>query len=247
MNIYICSNLSEWLNKFDQIVRDVVRENKIPINAVYSTTAVEDILSQLPHAPASSLYFLDEELKSGIDGVSLIQKIGEHDHSAYMILVTPQDNLIDLSSYSHHKPMNDIMKDNLNITTRERILKCLENAMMQHIGQTNVDYLQLKIKNTTISIKPSSIYCIDTGTSRKIIIYTKTTRQSFNYSLGKIKKKLDASFYPCSRTCIINLYHVSHVDKQKHQVFLENGMSRTVSGFRMNQVYKQWLKCKPPH
>ena len=176
MNIYICSNLSEWLNTFNQIVHEVVRENNMPISNIYTVSDAEEILDLIPQAPASSVYFLEQEFKSGAVGASIIERINQHDTTAHIILVTHNDYLFDLSPHHHKKTMN-------YKTTWERVKECLQSAIAYHEADTLL--LHLKTKDINIAINQPSIYCIEAKRYKKITVYSKTTHSVSRLNFSK--------------------------------------------------------------
>ncbi|NLL76976.1 MAG: response regulator transcription factor [Clostridiales bacterium] len=223
--IYICEDNENQLAHLKKIISDIIMIEDMDASIVCVTFSPYQLLSYLSEHRTPSLYFLDVNLNTAMDGFSLAQEIRKHDPRGFIVFITAYDELSHLAFKYKVEAMDYILKssrEELSSRMRECILKALELYTLP--TNTVQKAIALKIDGRIISIKLSDIYCIETSAeAHKIRIYKRNGYTELFYSLKNIVKLLDESFFQCHKSCIINLTHVKEVNKKKCLVILENG------------------------
>jgi two-component system response regulator AgrA len=223
--VYICDDDENQLQHFNKLVSNTIMIEDMDASIVCATSSPYQLLSYLTEHKTPSLYFLDVNLNTSIDGFALAREIRKYDPRGFIVFVTVHSELSYLSFKYKVEAMDYIIKsDSKDISSRIR--ECILKALELYTLPTNTiqKAIALKIDGRIISMKLPDIYCIETSVeAHKIRIYKRNGYTELFYSLKKIVKLLDESFFQCHKSCIINLSHVKEVNIKNCLVILENG------------------------
>lgn len=223
--IYICEDDTAQLMHLKKIIYNTIMIEDMDASIVCAASSPDHLLTYLSAHRSPSLYFLDIDLKAAMDGFALAQEIRKHDPRGFIVFITSHGEFSHLSFKYKTEAMDYILKDNPK-ELPSRIRDCIFNALEIYTMPTNTvqKAIALRIDGRIISIKLPDIYCIETSDeAHKIRIYKSNGYTELFYSLKKIVKLLDDSFFQCHKSCIINLTHVREVDMKSCLVTLENG------------------------
>lgn len=222
--VYICDDDENQLQHFKKLVSNTIMIEDMDASIVCTTSSPYQLLSYLTEHKTPSLYFLDINLNTSMDGFSLAREIRKYDPRGFIVFVTVHSELSYLSFKYKVEAMDYIIKGSKELSSRMR--ECILKALELYTLPTNTiqKAIALKIDGRIISMKLPDIYCIETSTeAHKIRIYKRNGYTELFYSLKKIEKLLDDSFFQCHKSCIINLSHVKEVNIKNCLVTLENG------------------------
>ncbi len=223
--IYICEDDEIQLTHFKKLISDTIMIEDMDASIVCAVSSPYHLLSYLCEHPTPSLYFLDIKLNTSMDGFLLAQEIRKQDPRGFIVFITTHSELSYLSFHYRVEAMDYILKDEPDELI-SRIRGCIRRSLELYTLPTNTvqKAIALKIDGRIISLQLDDIYCIQTSyEAHKIRIYKRNGYTELFYSLKKIEKLLDDSFFKCHKSCIINLTHVKEVNIKNCLVLLDNG------------------------
>lgn len=175
-----------------------------------------------------SVYFLDIELNTSINGIDVARLIREKDESSYIIFITAYEKFAFLTYKYKLRVMDYIVKP----IKQESIRECLQAI---HESEKNKKSMEYKIhkKNYILDIKSGwKQYRIDIRDiiyleviKNKIIIYTETGQISFFSTLKDIRDKLSSmradSIIACHKSYLVNIKKIKQIDSM--DLIMSNG------------------------
>jgi DNA-binding LytR/AlgR family response regulator len=181
------------------------------------------------------ILFLDVEM-SGMDGLSLAEKIKHIDRHTYIIFVSNYPKYMQDSFRTHPfyyliKPLSD------------DIFSKIMNDIISNIEAEHklVTLLHLDKKEETVNIK--DIRIIEVNNSRKGILcfhffchktLTKGTIQEW------IAKLSEFDFFQCKRGLLINMIHIHYIEA--HNVIMDNGETVPLSRNNAKKLKERYAK-----
>lgn len=127
------------------------------------------------------------------------------------------------------------------------LIECMHKAFELYNSPANIikKKINFRIGDKTIAMVADEIYTVETAInkSHKIIITEQTRRTLLSCSLSEIEDSLDESFFKCSKSCIVNLNHITQIDHAKRLVRLDNGNICKVSTRKMKHLVMLYDKC----
>ena len=93
--IYLCDDEYIWIEQMEQAVLDFMISSDWALTVTCKTSAPRELLEQLlQHKTSGGIYFLDINLKSEMNGITLGAEIRKLDPEAVLIFVTSHDELV---------------------------------------------------------------------------------------------------------------------------------------------------------
>ncbi|MCL1988584.1 MAG: LytTR family DNA-binding domain-containing protein [Firmicutes bacterium] len=238
LKIFICEDNTEHLHNIQKHIDNYILIEDLDMEIAYVGTSPQQLLQYFDDCERKSekvtgLYFLDIDLNCDIDGISLADKIRQHDPRGFIVFVTADAKSHLLTFEYKIEAMDYIVKgeDNFNVRIRE----CVKNAHSRYnskiINALQTNFVFELSKGHTISIDTANILYFETSQDKphNLNIYTKETKHQFRGSLKVIAKKLDKNFFRCHRSYIVNIKKITMFDSIVHQITLENGAVLDVS------------------
>ena len=243
LKYFICEDRPRDRDVVLKAIKNVVMiENYTMILGMVTDSPHELIKYLENHTTSTGIYFLDYDLRNTMTGIELAEKIREYDPRGFIIMVTAMPeamplvfkykieamDFIDKSDFS--KLVNDVEK-NVRIAYDRYNKKSEENYKVLSIKQgdnmTYVDFDQIISIETVLDRTTHKL--ILTGPERKILFW--------GY-LKHIIKKLDERFFYLSQSYIVNLHHVTDLDKAARDITMSNGTRFIIPMKKMQQIRK---------
>lgn len=231
LNIYICEDDKTQRNLMTEYVNKVIMIEDYDLKLILSTDDPYKVLSTIDDNPNVGLYFLDIELASDMNGLTLAQQIRKKDPRGFIVFVTTHSEMCYMTFTYKVEALDFILKDDQD-NLHMRIHQCIHNAYSRYSAvnnHTNQIYA-VKIGDKEYCIPVEEILYIETSTSpHKVIMHTPTRILEFNGKIKEIKDELGSNFIICHRSTVINKKHLREVDLKKRTVTLSNGEVCVVS------------------
>lgn len=238
MNIIICEDRKEYIERICKIVKDVLEERGLEYN-IKAFKNYEQTINYVKslNSYEDCLYILDIDLKQDKNGLSLGREIRNIDeYKGEMIYVT---------SYIHQ--MQNVFKYKLKILDfidkgydmENSIREALNAYLKIYKDKIENESLIFKVGTNVFIIKPSDIICIETDKSKKkIIIYTINNQISINLTLKEIQEDLSNQFVQIHRSIIVNKEHIKMVENMNGDLYvvLTGGIKEIVSKRREKEI-----------
>lgn len=225
IDVYICEDNPKQLNLFTQYIKDTIMIEALDMKIAKATSDPHMILKEILTAQHIGLFFLDIDLKSDMDGLTLAQRIRKEQPRCFIIFITSHSEMSFLTFQYKVEALDFIIKDT-NEHIKSKIHECLLNvqekytSISNNINKTFIIYQGDKC----ITVDYSEILFFETSTNiHKILLHAQKRVIEFNGQLKDIEQQLDYRFYRCHRSYIINKDNIAEVDFDNLTVHMRNG------------------------
>lgn len=224
LNVVICDDTHS------ESIRDAVEPiiNELSIGKIVMVEKSPDkVLEYINYNKAPTVYFLDIELNSYINGIHMARLIREKDSFSYIVFITAHEEFAFLT-YKYKLNVLDYIVKPVN---NEDIKYCIESiCKLENQKKVKEDDAQ---KDYILNIKSGwKQYRIDVRDityieviKNKIIIHVETGQISFFSTLKDFRDKLSSvgfkSIVVCHKSYMVNLKKVSCIDK--NNIIMKNG------------------------
>lgn len=231
LSIYICDDIPEQAENIRQVVDTltILKDWDISIQGTYS--APEELLASLKTEGMPGLYFLDIELHASMDGLQLAQQIRQKDPDGFLVFVTTHDEYIAATFQYQLEALDFIIKDS-EITLTDSLKRVLDTAYSRYLSR-------LPFRPELFSFKSGSrvhlfemndiLYAESVSETHQTRIYTTTAQLAGTETLKELYQRLDDSFLFCHRSYIVNMNHVTSIDRKTKKLTLNSGKELPVS------------------
>lgn len=231
IDIYICEDNQKQLNLFKKYILDSIMIECLDMNIVLATPDPHEILRKIMTASNTGLFFLDIDLKSDVNGLTLAQRIRQIQPRCFIIFITSHSEMSFLTFQYKVEALDFIIKDTPE-HIKSKIHECLldvENKYTSLNNSANRTFM-INQNDKRITIDYSDIVFFETSSNiHKIILHAKKCVLEFTGQLKDIEKQLDYRFYRCHRSYLINKDNILEVDFNELMVYMNNGETCPVS------------------
>lgn len=210
MNILICDDQIEYLEKVREVIRNWSREKRVKVK-VASNLSAEEII-KAANFDKYHLAFLDIEMEE-MSGIELAKKLKEINTDISIAFVTNYDSYV--YEAFEIEVLQYIYKNNL---TRQ-VPKVLDRVQKRWQEKQGMFYYS--VRRTPCSIRFDEIYYMEVQ-GRKMYLHTEDETIEFSGRIKDVIKELpDDSFIQCYRSYIVNLNKIKKI--QYNTITLDNG------------------------
>lgn len=238
--VYICEDNEQQLSLYKSAIEKYISENEADeFELSCITTNPMQLLDHLKNHIRQSIYFLDINLGlEFINGIELGAEIRKFDPLGYIILITTHTEMAPLTFQYMIEAMDYISKDEDNVEMRIR--RCLDNIIVLQHNSHKAGPAHLTIGTQIIPLSDIYSISIKSGKSHNIEIYSSNSLLYFRGALKDILAKLDSTFFRCHKSCIVNLNHVTGMDRHNRCLSLDNGTTVPYA-YRLSREIRQRL------
>lgn len=244
MNIYICEDTKEQLDKMTKIVSDTVMIEDLDMTLALSASHPDQILEAIKEETSVGLYFLDVDLQADINGIELAEKIRQYDPRGFIVFVTTHSELSYLTFTYRIEALDYIIKDDFNKSknmVRDCILKA-EERYRKSEGEM-VKCFHIDSNDKVIHMDYDKILFFETSPSaHKIILNGDNRIVEFYGKMKEIESQLDERFLRCHQSYIVNRDRIKEIQKKERLAIMDNGQTCDIS-VRGLKVFKNIIKA----
>lgn len=237
LNIYLCEdNAKQRALETDYIEKTILIED-FDIQLVCSTSNPHELIDCLKAQSQTGLYFLDIDLGSDLNGLTLAQEIRKYDPRGFIVFVTTHSEMSYMTFTYKVEAMDFIIKDDPK-ELQNRIHQCIINAYTKYSSNNNTE------ANFVVSM-PDKKYCIayndivyfeTSPNPHKVLLHTINSVMEFQGKLKDILAMLDERFALCHRSFLINKNHIKEIDLKDRTVIMSNNDICVVSAKMMKTL-----------
>lgn len=241
IKVFVCEDNKEQREKFTKTIEDIIMIENFDMEMTLSTETPDDIINYLKNNNISGLYFLDVDLKADINGIKLAELIREHDPRGFIVFVTTHAEMSYLTFIYKVEAMDYIIKDNYN-NVKERIHQCIINANQKYSSKATdlQKNFTIKIYDKIINIEYNKILFFETSTTiHKVVLHAIDRKMEFYANMKDVEDKLDARFYRCHRSFLVNKDHIKEIDMNNRIIQMVNGEECLVSTRLVKNLIKK--------
>lgn len=232
LKVFICEDNDMQRDKVTKYIENNILIEGFDMEVALSTSNPKEVIDYLSKNGVHGLYFLDIDLNTDINGITLAAEIRKYDPVGCIVFITTMSEMSLFTFKYRVEAMDYIIKDNY-YEIQERIRNCMIDASKRYSEKTT----NLK-KNFTIKINDRIMYLpldeilfFETSSERNWIIVHAVDRQiRFYSSMKEIEEKLDSRFYRCHKSYILNKDNIKEVDLKNKIAYMKNGGECLISG-----------------
>lgn len=243
VDVYVCEDNLKQLELITDLIKKSILIEELDMQIALSTRDPHEVLKALDTAEHTGLFFLDIDLKSDMDGLTLAQRIRTIQPRCFIVFITSHSEMIFLTFQYKVEALDCIIKDTPE-KMQPKIHDCLLNATEKHLAQNGPARKNFIIHygERCMTVSYDDIYFFETSNQiHKIILHGKNKVLEFHGQLKDIEPDLDYRFYRCHRSYIVNTNMIDHVDFTEMVIYFKNGESCPIA-VRMKRGLKKILK-----
>lgn len=207
---------------------------------VQATSDPHDLLKEILTAENTGLFFLDIDLKSDMNGLSLAQRIRQIQPRCFIVFITSHSEMSFLTFQYKAEALDFIVKDNTE-HVKAKIRDCLFDVSNKYTSLNNdiTRTFTITQNEKRIVIDYNDIIYFETSSNiHKIILHSQKRIIEFTGQLKDIEQQLDYRFYRCHTSYIINKDNIADVDFKELLVHMSNGETCPISVRRKKGLKK---------
>lgn len=190
MKIFICEDNNIQRRRIIRSVEEIIEIEKFDMEIALATANPKDIINYVKEKVVeASLYFLDVDLNTDINGIQLADEIRKYDSKGFIVFITAKSECAPLTFKYKVEAMDYIIKDNFN-DIHERIHQCITSANTKCLSRTTRPEKNfiISINDRTMMIEPEKILFFETAYFKNRVVLHAVDRQLQFYSnLKKIE------------------------------------------------------------
>ncbi|MFA7573612.1 MAG: LytTR family DNA-binding domain-containing protein [Lutispora sp.] len=225
LNFIICDDTHA------QSIRDVVEPIIVELNLgkiVIFETKPDKVLDYINNNTNTSVYFIDIELDTTINGIDIARLIRDKDDSSYIVFITAHQEFAFLTYKYRLQVIDYIVKPIRQEDIRDCLQEIHKSEEVKKIqrGLKNQENYILEVKSgwKKYRIDIRDIIYVEV-TRNRIVIHTERGQTSFLATLKEIRDRLccmDAdSFMVCHKSYLVNIKKIKLLDKT--ELIMSNG------------------------
>ena len=249
IDIFICEDNKKHLEIFQKCINNFILMEGFDMRIVQATSDPHNILKEILNTQNTGLFFLDIDLKSDINGLTLAQRIRKIQPRCFIVFITSHSEMSFLTFQYKAEALDFIVKDTAE-HIKSKIRECLLDVNNKYTSLNNgiVKTFTIIQNYKHIVIEYNDIIFFETsGNIHKIILHAKKRVIEFTGQLKNIEQQLDHRFYRCHTSYIINRDNISSVDFKQLIVHMNNGEFCPVSIRKKKRLKDLITACGLPH
>lgn len=232
LDIYICEDDMKQLVKFKNTIANAVMMEPYDMELSVTTANPHEVIEVMKQSNNTGIYFLDIDLKSDIDGFDLSEAIRRYDPRGFIIFITANADMFQLTFKYKCEAMDFIVKGS-ETNIDDRIRECLKEANIRFLGRDNKhkEVFIFKFGDTFSHEEFGNIvfFEINADNTHKVSMYSMQRAVDFRSSLKEVETGLDNRFIRCNNSCIINIDMIENINKRERLVTMKTGQKIDIS------------------
>lgn len=242
MNIYILEDDLYQRIRIKKIIEKIVRLEGFRVKCLFDTGKPEELLSNIHERGNHVLFFLDIKIKeSEKKGLDIAKKIREKDRFAVIVFVTTHSEFSFLTYSYQVSALNFIAKDQSDEKFEKNIRDSLfyVNDGLEEEKPKDVFLFESEYKEFMIPYS-KILYFETLNQPHKIALVSLKQRIEFYGNLSDIEK-MDARFYRCHKSFIVNLNNVIAIDRANKLLLLKNNESCLLARRKIKDISERLI------
>lgn len=239
MKIYICEDDLSQLQYITKIINNYILIENLDMKIKLSTSDPSQILQEIDQE--QSVYFLDIDLHSELNGLELASAIRNTDTHGYIIFITTHDEMAFETFKYQVAALDFILKDQGNLKDNiVRVFQTIQQQLM--IDADDNDTIAIKLNDRILYINLKALIYIETLSNHKLVLHAQNKKSLITGNLKALEQRLPNNFFRAHKSFLVNLDYVDHVDKKQNLIFFQNGASCLVSRRKIKLLTEHKLK-----
>lgn len=210
LNFVLCDDNINFLNSLENALNKLFLKYDFDSKIVFKSTKISDLLDYLQKNNVHVL-FLDINLKSSMNGISVAEKIRQTNKDIYIIFITAYIEYVFLAFQV--KAFDYLPKP----LSPERLEASLLR-LFDDIGSSSNNFICI---NNKTYIKEDDIYFIKRD-GMKLVFATNYNNYEIYSSFKKFFPKLPDNFVRCHKSYIANINNITSVEANRNMITFSN-------------------------
>lgn len=231
IDIFICEDNKKQLDLFTTYISNLILIEGFDMKIVQATSDPHQLLKEILTAENTGLFFLDIDLRSDMNGLTLAQRIRQIQPRCFIVFITSHSEMSFLTFQYKAEALDFIVKDSAE-HIKSKIHECLLDVNSKYTSSNNnvTRTFTINQNDTRIVIDYNDIIFFETSNNiHKIILHARKRVIEFTGQLKDIEQQLDYRFYRCHTSYIINKDNITDIDFKELLVHMNNGETCPVS------------------
>ncbi len=223
--IYLCDNELIWLEQMEQAISDFIISSDWALAIACRASAPQELLNQLmQHRTSGGIYFLDINLRSEMNGITLGAEIRKLDPEAVLVFVTSHDELVMDTFRLKLQATDYILKDSGNLRAQIReTLRVVESRYGRFAGKLSAPRVRLETGGFVHFIIKNDIYFVESEKNQhKLSVHLRSEMFTLAMPLKELAALLGGDFIFCRRGCLVNPLHITALDQKAREIVFDN-------------------------
>lgn len=231
LKIIIVEDNEKQRKSITEIIENIIIREQIDAQVIVSTSEINKVKACLEEIEDNFIAFLDIDLKQSVNGLKLGEYIREKRPQCFLVFITSHSEMSYLTFEYKLEALDFIIKDNVT-QMKSRLEAVLRKAVERSSAKNDNKIFSFETEEAIINMPLKEILFFETATaSHKIRIHSKDRQIEFYGTLVDLTKKLDADFFRCHKSFIVNKAHIKEINKISRTILLDNG-ERCIISFR---------------
>lgn len=225
LKIYICEDIDIQRETLRNTVENIIMIEELDMEIACVSDDPNEIIDTVRNTNEVGIYFLDIDLKTDMNGLTLAQKIREYDPRGFIIFVTTHSEMSYMTFIYKIEALDFILKDDTE-SLGKRIRDCILKAEHRFSSSNNNIHTNftVKVAEKTYTVDYDDILFFETSSNvHKIILHCKNRQMEFAGKIKDIENQLDSRFYKCHRSFIVNKNNIKEIDYKNRMIYMVNG------------------------
>lgn len=231
IDIFICEDNKKQLDLFTTYISNLILIEGFDMKIVQATSDPHQLLKEILTAENTGLFFLDIDLRSDMNGLTLAQRIRQIQPRCFIVFITSHSEMSFLTFQYKAEALDFIVKDSAE-HIKSKIHECLLDVNSKYPSSNNnvTRTFTINQNDKRIVIDYNDIIFFETSNNiHKIILHARKRVIEFTGQLKDIEQQLDYRFYRCHTSYIINKDNITDIDFKELLVHMNNGETCPVS------------------
>ena len=231
IDIFICEDNKKQLDFFTTYISNLILIEGFDMKIVQATSDPHQLLKEILTAENTGLFFLDIDLRSDMNGLTLAQRIRQIQPRCFIVFITSHSEMSFLTFQYKAEALDFIVKDSAE-HIKSKIHECLLDVNSKYTSSNNnvTRTFTINQNDKRIVIDYNDIIFFETSNNiHKIILHARKRVIEFTGQLKDIEQQLDYRFYRCHTSYIINKDNITDIDFKELLVHMNNGETCPVS------------------
>lgn len=225
LHVFICEDDELQREKLVGVIKNYLYMQDYDCRFEFDTGDPQELLTYVSQMQeeATGLYFLDVNLNTEMNGISLGAEIRNVDPTAKIVFVTTHAELAYLTFLYKVEAMDYIPKDNQG-QLQKKVTDCIDVAVKRHLNVKNdSDFLMIKNGDIHTRVAIADVQFIESSaTPHRLLAHLDNHQIEF---YGKIKDvpNWHPYLYRCHQSYVVNLQNIKEVDPKSRVVTTKDG------------------------
>lgn len=237
MNVFLLEDNILQQQRLEQIIREVLLENKWLAQSITTTAKPKFLLEQINETVSQNIYFLDIEINGEKKkGLEIAEKIREVDTKGVINFITTHSEFAPIT-YAYKVSAFDFIDKNWETDEiKEHVLSCFNNLMDSTKSVAEEEMFFFENKHASFQVPFSDIlYFETTEISHKVRLICRSRQVTFYATLGEIEK-IDKRFYQIHRSFVVNISNITEVNRPEGLVYFDKERNCMISRRKIKTV-----------